>query len=950
MVSQRLFKTPRSRGLSSDIAGIVAEISDIPPDGPLERARARVSVFESGEIDAEILNLLDDSSGSRRVSGVRAALYLRRPMVYEALIRLLKAGDASVAATLEETLKAMPAAETRSILEELSCSGNRELRLLAAFCLGMVGATNTMLYVPILKRMLVSERSQGVFKRIVKSLVRIFSRFPSSLGEALFAELMEQTTGTEKISVLKQASARLTGRGATERRHDPGERGKSVLFDPKEARWLEREHLSSIRSALSVSDPVTRMAALGSMLISDGISPRDLRRVRSAATDPHPGVRDQAERVLRRFRDPGEECAAEPDRPAAENPVSSAESIAGTSGVHEPGSNSDSGSAVSEGPVMSSCPVVDQVPADAAAPADQDRCVAEARKALESGTGEARKHAISTILLSGRASGTDMELICALLGDPDGTLRYAAYRALKKLAPQRLREEMARTDGVSNASVSPQNAEVPREVLNPPMEAPPLSSLAVEPAGSAGAVGTSESTGEDEAIRPEPASRAEPLNQAGSQRPPSRPPAMPEPAVPALRPPTSVPTCSAPLPPVATLSSGSGPLLAKPVYPFRMWHAAAVFAAVVLGCCWLLIDHFRYRGMMADSESAFLAMRFGRAAEGYTAVLDKWPDDPAAVARLADIAIATGSRADAARMIRKLERVGKGGPEYSRLAAKQLLIDGRFGDAEGAYRKVLMAKGRQDPQARCEMALALRMTGDKAGGLSMARELCSEYPGFVEPRLLAAEIFRESGEIDKELGLLGEAVKINPEDPLTLRVLGAALLRKGAPSEAAGTLKKALDLVGGGAVSREIRYNLAVALSKSGSPDRALELLKGLTAEEPSVVDYRLQAALALGRAGRTDEEMAVYAEILKIDPDRGEAYYNMGIIHYGKGDLDGAKIMLERAVMCSPDCADYLFNLGSVLHMKGDLSGARWHYEQAIERDSGHSGATRNLALLNRG
>ena len=89
-------------------------------------------------------------------------------------------------------------------------------------------------------------------------------------------------------------------------------------------------------------------------------------------------------------------------------------------------------------------------------------------------------------------------------------------------------------------------------------------------------------------------------------------------------------------------------------------------------------------------------------------------------------------------------------------------------------------------------------------------------------------------------------------------------------------------------------YNLARALAEAGDYDGALTAIEGVLAGDPANVRVLSAKAYILYKAGRPDEALLVYDEVLKLDPYAPDAIYNATLLREAAGDHAGAIAGIE--------------------------------------------------------
>lgn len=91
---------------------------------------------------------------------------------------------------------------------------------------------------------------------------------------------------------------------------------------------------------------------------------------------------------------------------------------------------------------------------------------------------------------------------------------------------------------------------------------------------------------------------------------------------------------------------------------------------------------------------------------------------------------------------------------------------------------------------------------------------------------------------------------------------------------------------------------------------------------------------------------MALYEQILELQPDHAPACINLGTIHYNMGQYGQAETMYRRATEADPQYALAFFDLGNVLDEVGRLPEAIAAYKRALALVPEYADAHYNLAL----
>lgn len=216
----------------------------------------------------------------------------------------------------------------------------------------------------------------------------------------------------------------------------------------------------------------------------------------------------------------------------------------------------------------------------------------------------------------------------------------------------------------------------------------------------------------------------------------------------------------------------------------------------------------------------------GRAADAATrvgAIASAHPDS-ASLITLNGVVLSQAGRIDDARA--EFERALGIDPEAAEALAGLGTISGQQGDIEKAItlydRAAAIDHGTDSyPYAAAQMLL---QAGDPTAAIARLRIIVREFPGQAEARNDLAWLLADEGkELDLALKLAEDASQLNP-GPDILDTLGFVHMQRGEFSAAVAILEKA---VANDEASPSIRYRLGMALSQTGDPQRAREMLSG---------------------------------------------------------------------------------------------------------------------------
>jgi tetratricopeptide (TPR) repeat protein len=117
-------------------------------------------------------------------------------------------------------------------------------------------------------------------------------------------------------------------------------------------------------------------------------------------------------------------------------------------------------------------------------------------------------------------------------------------------------------------------------------------------------------------------------------------------------------------------------------------------------------------------------------------------------------------------------------------------------------------------------------------------------------------------------------------------------------------------------------------------------------AANPSGVQGRFLAAVQAEEAGEKNRAIALYEEIIQIDPQYAAAYINLGTINFHLRLFSRAEELYRRATEADPGYVLAFFDLGNVLDELQRLDESIAAYRRAVALSPRYADAHYNLAL----
>ncbi|MEG4628739.1 tetratricopeptide repeat protein [Microcoleus sp. AR_TQ3_B6] len=116
--------------------------------------------------------------------------------------------------------------------------------------------------------------------------------------------------------------------------------------------------------------------------------------------------------------------------------------------------------------------------------------------------------------------------------------------------------------------------------------------------------------------------------------------------------------------------------------------------------------------------------------------------------------------------------------------------------------------------------------------------------------------------------------------------------------------------------------------------------------ENPVFLEDLLRQAEHLMETGDKEEAIALYEEIISVDPTCVQARINFGFLKQEKGELDAAIPHYREALALNPHIPQTAYNLAKIFEEQGQVSEAIAHYEQALVAEPDFVPALINLAV----
>lgn len=132
-----------------------------------------------------------------------------------------------------------------------------------------------------------------------------------------------------------------------------------------------------------------------------------------------------------------------------------------------------------------------------------------------------------------------------------------------------------------------------------------------------------------------------------------------------------------------------------------------------------------------------------------------------------------------------------------------------------------------------------------------------------------------------------------------------------------------------------------------GQLDEAIEAFRNAVHAAPDHISFRINLAMTLLRAGRSEEAEMELERVLRQQPTAPDAHYYLGVLAQGLGQLDRAEQHFVESIRWDPRHVRSRERLAELLITKGLGDDAVAHLERAISADPANSGLRVKLAML---
>ena len=249
-------------------------------------------------------------------------------------------------------------------------------------------------------------------------------------------------------------------------------------------------------------------------------------------------------------------------------------------------------------------------------------------------------------------------------------------------------------------------------------------------------------------------------------------------------------------------------------------------------------------------------------------------------------------------------------------------------------------------QAALVEAFGLHQRGRLAEAATRYEAILAVAPKLFDALHLRGVVGLQQGDAALAAKLIGQAVKVDPRNPVAQGNLGTAQARLGRYADAVASFERAIALAPN---QPDAHANRANALAELGRPAAALEGYGRALALRPDHAEAQAGRAGALRALGRLAEALAAAEAALALRPDLAEAHNARGTALTDLGRAPEALVAFDRAIALNPGMAKAQTNRAGLLCTMRRFTDALESAGQAVALapDDATAELARGTALL---
>jgi Flp pilus assembly protein TadD len=198
--------------------------------------------------------------------------------------------------------------------------------------------------------------------------------------------------------------------------------------------------------------------------------------------------------------------------------------------------------------------------------------------------------------------------------------------------------------------------------------------------------------------------------------------------------------------------------------------------------------------------------------------------------------------------------------------------------------------------------------------------------------------------------LFEQALRVTGDTFVACNGMGKVLADEGNLEDAAGYLKKALELKPNYPPAvlnlAGVENNRGAALARLKEYDQAIPYYQRAISLRPDLVEFRCNLAGSLAANGKSNNAIAQYEQAIQLQPGNARAHRELGILLSQQGRFVEALSQLQMAAKLQPDAVTY-FRMGIILGNQRRIQESQAAFQQALKFNPRYEPAQQALQRL---
>lgn len=211
--------------------------------------------------------------------------------------------------------------------------------------------------------------------------------------------------------------------------------------------------------------------------------------------------------------------------------------------------------------------------------------------------------------------------------------------------------------------------------------------------------------------------------------------------------------------------------------------------------------------------------------------------------------------------------------------------------------------------------------GAYSQAISAFRTVIQKEPDYFEAQFNLAFAYLHWGQQQKAVEEFKKALRLNPKSSESYSNLAIAYENLGKSAEALGSLEKAVQM---NPSNIPARMNLAAMYANANHYDKAISEYKKAIQYDGQSEEALVNLAKCLVSVNQTAEAKTYFKQVLGVNPNNGEAHWELGKIFWRKeNNVDKGIQEFKLAITVNPAVPAYYDDLASAYDVKGNKSDA---------------------------